>query len=218
MQLPVLSFSAMIEQMAATLQGTATALIDLTVGSVLRALLEASASVALWLQWLILQVLSMTRAATSTGPDLDTWMADFSLTRLPAVASAGIVTFSRYTPGITATILVGTGVRVTQGTQTFAVVAQASNPAWNGITGYSLLAGVSSVDVPVAASQPGSAGNVQGGAIGLLSSPIVGVDSVTNSNATLAAWTRNPMLRCACVFNCTSTAAHRRLTLRCNRQ
>jgi uncharacterized phage protein gp47/JayE len=185
MQLPVLSFSAMIEQMAATLQGTATALIDLTVGSVLRALLEASASVALWLQWLILQVLSMTRAATSAGPDLDTWMADFSLTRLPAVASAGIVTFSRYTPGITATILVGTGVRVTQGTQTFSVVAQASNPDWNGSTGYSLLVGVSSVDVPVAASQPGSAGNVQAGAVGLLSSPIVGVDSVTNANAIL---------------------------------
>jgi uncharacterized phage protein gp47/JayE len=184
MQLPVLSFSAMIEQMAATLQGTATTLVDLTVGSVLRALLEASASVALWLQWLILQVLAMTRAATSVGPDLDSWMADFSLTRLPATVSLGVVTFSRYTPGITATILVGTVVRVTQGTQTFGVIAQASNPAWNGSNGYTLLTGVSSVNVPVAASQTGSSGNVQAGAIGLLSSPIAGIDSVINASAT----------------------------------
>ena len=39
----------------------------------------------LWMQWLILQVLQCTRAATSNGPDLDSWMADMTLTRLPAV-------------------------------------------------------------------------------------------------------------------------------------
>ena len=184
MQLPVTTFTAMIQQMAATLQGTAVQLLDLSVGSVLRALLEACASVALWMQWLVLQVLSMTRAATSVGPDLDSWMADFSFVRLQAVSAVGIVTFSRYNSGITAIIPVGTIVRVTQGTQTFTVVADPTNPAWNGTDGYTLLSGAGSVNVPVLATLPGSAGNVQNGAIGLLASPIPGVDVVTNSAPT----------------------------------
>jgi len=174
----------MIQQMAATLQGTAVQLLDLTVGSVLRALLEACASVALWMQWLVLQVLSMTRAATSVGPDLDSWMADFSFARLQAIGAAGVVTFSRYNAGITTTIPVGTIVRVTLGTQTFTVDADPTNPAWNGTVGYTLLSGVGSINVPVVATQPGSAGNVQSGAIGILSSPIPGVDVVTNSAPT----------------------------------
>ncbi|MEJ0047591.1 MAG: hypothetical protein WDN04_16785 [Rhodospirillales bacterium] len=86
MQLPVQTFTGLMQQMAAAVQGGATQLIDLTVGAVLRALLEAAASVALWLQWLIVQVLSATRAATSAGPDLDSWMADFHCSACPAPA------------------------------------------------------------------------------------------------------------------------------------
>jgi uncharacterized phage protein gp47/JayE len=184
MQLPVQSFTTMVQQMAATLQGTAVQLVDLTVGSVLRALLEACASVALWLQWLVLQVLALTRAATSVGPDLDSWMADFSLLRLPAASAVGTVTFGRYTATLQAGVPVGTVLRVTQGLQTFLVTADASNPCWNGSGGYNLPAGLSSADVPVAASAPGSAGNVQSGAIGLLASPIAGIDTVSNANPT----------------------------------
>jgi len=174
----------MVQQMAATLQGTAVQLVDLTVGSVLRALLEACASVALWLQWLILQVLALTRAATSAGPDLDSWMADFALVRLPATSSVGSVTFSRYTATLQATVPVGTMLRVTQGLQVFLVTANTSNPYWNGSAGYTLPAGLVSADLPVAASQPGSAGNIQAGAIGLLASPIAGIDMVANANPT----------------------------------
>ena len=71
MILPLQTFTTLVQNMAAGVQGSAAQLIDLSVGSVLRALLEACASVALWMQWLILQVLSMTRAATSSGADLD---------------------------------------------------------------------------------------------------------------------------------------------------
>ena len=62
MILPLQNFTTLVQNMAAGVQGSAAQLIDLSVGSVLRALLEACASVALWMQWLILQVLSMTRA------------------------------------------------------------------------------------------------------------------------------------------------------------
>src|SRR5271165_5580926 len=97
MQLQLQSFNTLVQNMAATVQAAATGLIDLTVGSTLRATLEASASIALWMHWLILLLLQTTRAATSTNSDLDTWMADFSLLRLAASFAVGTVTFARFT-------------------------------------------------------------------------------------------------------------------------
>ena len=74
MQLSLQNFSTLVDSMASTVQGACSSLIDLTVGSVTRAILEASASVGLWLQYLILQVLTMTRLATSIGSDADSWV------------------------------------------------------------------------------------------------------------------------------------------------
>ena len=182
MLLSLNSFTVLVQQMAAAVQGGAQQLVDLSVGSVLRSVLEASASVGLWMQWLILQVLSATRAATSNGTDLDSWMADFSLTRLPGSAAGGTVTFARYTVGLDTVVPVGAQVRTDDGTQTFSVVASASDPSWNGTGGYDLPAALASVDVPVQANIPGSAGNVLGGAIGLLGSAIPGVDTVNNTD------------------------------------
>src|ERR1700744_1812451 len=103
MNLNLKGFAQLIQDMSSALQSSATALVDVSVGSVVRAIFEANASVVLWLQWLILQVLQMTRASTSSGPDLDSWMLDFGQTRLPAVPSTGIVTFSRFVDTLPAT-------------------------------------------------------------------------------------------------------------------
>ena len=89
MQLQLLNFQTLVANAAAAVQGSARQLIDLTIGSTLRAILEANASLALWMQWLIVQVLASTRASTSSGADLDTWMADFSFARLPSSVGAG---------------------------------------------------------------------------------------------------------------------------------
>lgn len=184
MQLPLQNFTTLVQNMAAGVQGASASLLDLTVGSVLRAVLEASASVALWMQWLILQVLSMTRAATSNGADLDSWMADFSITRLPAAPAVGIVTFARYTTGAAALIPAGALVRTTDGTQSFAVTAVTSNPAWVAASGgYAVPAAVPSIDLPVQAVVAGSAGNVQAGAITQLATAIPGIDTVVNAAA-----------------------------------
>ena len=181
MTLNLQNFATLVQNAAAAVAGASTALLDLSVGSVLRAVLEASSSVALWLQWLILQVLSMTRAATSTGADLDTWMADYGLTRLPAIAAAGSVTFSRFTPSNAALIPVGAEVRTADGTQSFAVIAVTTNPAWSAVqNGYTVAAGVASVSVPVIAITLGTAGNVQPDTITLLASAIPGIDQVSN--------------------------------------
>jgi hypothetical protein len=183
MILPLQNFTTLVQNMAAGVQGGATQIIDLTVGSVLRALLESCASVALWMQWLILQVLAMTRAATSTGPDLDSWMADFSLTRLPGANASGQVTFARYTIGIATTIPVGAQIATIDGAQVFAVTVDTTNPAWNGSSGYNLAASAASITVPAQAVSPGSVGNVQPYAIQLITSAISGIDTVTNAMA-----------------------------------
>jgi uncharacterized phage protein gp47/JayE len=168
--------------MAAAVEASATQLLDLTVGSTLRAILEANASVGLWMQWLILQVLRTTRAATSVGADLDSWMADLTLTRLPAVSASGIATFSRFTPLLSAMIPAGTLVRTADGSQIFSVTVDNSNSAWSS-NGYVVASGIASIDLPVVAAVPGSAGNVQAGAISILASAVPGIDTVSNPAA-----------------------------------
>ena len=181
MQLSLQSFTSLVQNMAASVQSSATQLLDLTVGSALRAVLEANASIALWMQWLILLVLQTTRASTSIGADLDTWMADFSFVRLPASPASGTVTFARYTPTASARIQVGALVRTADGTQTFAVAASTGNPAFDPAQqAYTIAAGAPGLDVPVVAQVPGTGGNVLAGSISLLVTALQGIDTVGN--------------------------------------
>jgi uncharacterized phage protein gp47/JayE len=184
MQLALQNFSTLVQNMAAAVQSSAAQLIDLTIGSTLRAVLEANASLALWLQWLILQVLQTTRAATSVGADLDSWMADFSLVRLPSSPAGGTVTFSRFTPLSSALVPVGALVRTADGTQTFTVTANPASTSFSSEqNGYIIPPGAASLQAPVVAVTPGTSGNVQAGAIALLATAIPGVDGVTNETA-----------------------------------
>lgn len=183
MNLTLKGFSQLVEDMGAALQSSASSLVDVSVGSVVRAIFEANASVVLWLQWLILQVLSSTRAATSTGPDLDSWMADFGLSRLPAVPSTGIVTFSRFVNTLPATIQVGTIVKTTDGSLSFSVTEDQTLSIWQtNASAYVLPAGVSSVDLPVVCTTSGSVGNVLAATVTVIAASLPGVDQVNNAN------------------------------------
>ncbi|MBW4036363.1 MAG: baseplate protein [Proteobacteria bacterium] len=182
MPLSLQNFTAMVEQMAAAVQGAATQVLDLTVGSVLRAILEANASLGLWLQWLIVEVLQTTRLATSSGTDCDSFGADFAFVRLPASTAGGVVTFGRFAPVLSAFVPVGTTVMTSDGSQSFTVSADTSNPAYSaGSGGYGLAAGIASIDLPVVAVVAGAAGDVLAGTIGLLTSAIPGIDTVSNA-------------------------------------
>ncbi len=182
MQLSLRTFSDLVQGMAAAVQASAVQLLDLTVGSTLRAILEATGSIALWMQWLILQVLQMTRAATSNGPDLDSWMADFSLVRLPASSASGMVTFSRFNTSVPAIVPIGTLVRTADGTQTFEVVQDTAPSGWSQTqSAYVLGTGVAAIDIPVVAQTPGMCGNVQAAAVSVLATALSGVDSVLNA-------------------------------------
>ena len=182
--LQLLTFTTLVQRFATSAQASAAAMLDFTVGSVLRALAEANASIALWMQWLILLVLAKTRAATSNGVDLDTWMADFTLTRQPASFATGTVTLSRYTPTTSALVPVGATVKTADGSQTFQVIADATRATWNaGLNGYLIPAPSPSADVSVQALAAGSRGNVQAGVVSLLATGIPGVDTVNNAAA-----------------------------------
>lgn len=184
MQLSLRNFATLVEQSAAAVQANVSQILDFSAGSVLRAILEANASVALWLQWLILLVLQTARLATSSGTDADSFGADFGFTRLPAVAAQGAVTFSRYSPSQPTLIPVGTLISTSDGVTQFSVVADTANAAWNAsLNGYMLGIGVASITTPVAAIQLGAMGNVLPNTITLLSSPIAGVDTVVNAAA-----------------------------------
>lgn len=178
------TFSQIVSNFATAVQSSASALMDFTVGSVLRALAEATAGVTLWLQAIILQLLTLTRAATSQGTDLDSWMADFGVTRLTATASTGQATFARFTATQQAVVPVGATVQTADGTQNFTVTLDTTNSAYNAtLGGYVLPANTSTVNVPVQAQTAGTGGNVQANTITVITTPIQGVDTVTNSAA-----------------------------------
>jgi hypothetical protein len=67
-------------------------------------MVEANAGVVLWLQGLILQLLAATRAATSSGADLDTLDGRLRPHAAGRVAATGQVTFSRFTSTLQAVV------------------------------------------------------------------------------------------------------------------
>ncbi|CAH2606510.1 Baseplate protein (plasmid) [Rhodovastum atsumiense] len=167
------TFADWLSQQAAAVQASASSLLNVASGTVLRAILEANASVALWMQWLILLVLRTTRLSTSTGDDADSFVADFGLERQAATAATGSVTFSAFTaPTSAVAISTGTVVKTGDGSVSFATTA-----------GATLAAGATSVTVPVQAQTAGTVGNVLAGTITLISAALPGVDTVTNATA-----------------------------------
>lgn len=182
------TFTQVIQDFAAAVQAKAEGLVDFSVGAILRAFGEAVAAVALWLQAEIVFVLSVTRLATSQGSWADSFIADFFdpsvFGRLAAQASVGQLTFARFSASGQVVVMVGATVATGDGTQKFIVTLDTTNAAYSAaLGGYVLADTVASVTVPAAALTAGSASNVLPGTINTITSPIPGVDTVTNAAA-----------------------------------
>lgn len=176
-------FDTLVSETVANVQGYAKVLVDLTIGSILRSVVEATSSVVMWLQGLVLAGVALTRAATSNGPDLDSFFAQFGFSRLPAVAATTQETFSRFTPTNQALIPVGATVQTADGTVQFAVIVDTTNAAYSASqNGYVLPAGQASVAVAVQCTVAGTGGNVASGALNALGTAIAGVDFVSNAS------------------------------------
>jgi uncharacterized phage protein gp47/JayE len=180
--LNIKDFTTLVRDQVTAIQGRAAGLVDFTIGSLLRAISESNASVLQWLQQLIVTLLATTRASTSSGTDLDTWMADFGFLRLSASFATGSVTYSRFTPTNSALIPIGSLVGSTDGSQQYSVTIDTANPLYNAtLGGYLVPAGTATATVPVIASTAGAAGNALIGTVTIIVGSISGIDTVTNT-------------------------------------
>lgn len=175
------SHATIVGNIAAGMQGRIAAFLNFAVGSVLLAFAEAYAGTCLWLQECFTRILKLTRASTSDGEDLDTWMADFGFARLAATYSTGQVVFGLYATKTSASVVpVGAQVKTGDGTLVFTVYADPTNGAYSTTAGgYVIAPGATSVSVPVRCSTAGTAGNVAAGAIALIASAVP-ADTVSN--------------------------------------
>jgi len=196
--LPTQSFDTIVSNTISGIQGRASKLINFSQGSTLRAIVEGFAGLFLWFQAMLLQVLKATRLSTSSGTDVDTFTADFmpiipgsqtavlpgGSPRLGAEFATGQVTFSRFTAGPTSCFIpVGATIQTGDGAQNFAVIANTTFATYSVTAvgpGYTLPSSVASIVVPVQAAVAGAAGNVASGAIATMTSPITGIDTVSN--------------------------------------
>src|ERR1700709_1322799 len=148
------------------------------------AFVNACAGTYLWLQWLTTQVLSAARLATCAGSDCDLFCADFGFLRIAGTPASGQVTIARYSAAQQAIVPVGSAIKTTDGTQNFVLMADPPQAAYSA-TAYAYLipAGVISITATVQNSAVGVAGNIIAGALGLVTSNIPYVDTVTNTLA-----------------------------------
>lgn len=153
------------------------------VGSIVRALVDAHSTLAIWEESLIQFVNARCRLATSEGTDADSFVEDFGLTRLPGVAASGLVTFSSFSTTQIRFIPVGSIVSTQIDSISFIVTIDTTNPNYDPITNsYVMQIGIPSINVPVQCSTQGTVGNVSLNTIVIINSPITGVDTVTNQN------------------------------------
>ncbi|MBO1361755.1 baseplate J/gp47 family protein [Acetobacter sacchari] len=184
MSLTLRSFTTTVSTAITAAQGACASLLDMTVGTVGRALMEAVAGVGLWLQYVALQILTRVYLTTSTGSDIDTWVEQFGMTREAGTAATTNVMMTSFSPsGQSATVAVGDTVKTVSGI-IFTVTKDTSNSAWStAAAAYVRAAGTAAITVPVQCTTTGTTGNVAAGAICLLGTAISGIDIVTNVTA-----------------------------------
>jgi uncharacterized phage protein gp47/JayE len=182
MPLTTKTLTQIVTEMVQTVQANCKTILNFSTGSIIRSFVEAVAGMILWVQALCSYVLALARATTSTGPDLDSWMADFNFKRLQAQPASGIVTFSRFTANVQSIIpITTTTVTTTDGSQVFFVIPDTNNSAYDPTqNAYVIPIGTSSITASVQASVAGSAGNVTANTVTLMQTAIQGVDTVNN--------------------------------------
>ena len=186
MPLPVQSFQQIVDTQSAAMQANSNATLDFSTGSVLLALIQANAANSIWLQALATTLLAVTRLSTSSGTDVDTFIADFGFSRYQGNPATGTVTFSRFTPTIQGIVPAGTIVSDSTNNLMFVVTIDPSNPNYDPtIFSYVVDISTSSMDVPCACTVNGTIGNVIVGGIDTINNPAStpGIDTVTNAGA-----------------------------------
>lgn len=182
MTLPTKSLATFVGDMVAT-WGSDTGIVPtFESGDVLLALWQSVATQMTFLQAQIQIVLALTRAQTSNGSDLDSWMGQFGFTRLPGTYATTTETFIKLIAASSpVNVPVGAVVQTLGGAIQYQVVADTTQATYNAsASAYILPAGATTLSATVQALVAGSTGNVGTGAISQLGSSVPGIDQVTN--------------------------------------
>lgn len=166
--------SATLEQVAEQILGTLRASdpeLDTSVGTPARKIIDAVAY-AISNAYVDQHILSYQYDIDSkAGADLDAFTQLFGIARLAAKRASGFVTFTR--AGSTTAL-----VTIPAGT----IIATTSTPMVmvSTVVAGAMTIGDTTVSIPVLAVDPGSSGNLPSDALTFLTSPVVGINSVTN--------------------------------------
>lgn len=184
MALPSKNFQQFVSDTAAAWAAILGFQPTLQPGDALLALMESVCAQMVFIQAQIQIVNNLTRAQTSTGADLDSWMAQFNFTRLPASFDTGSVTFTKLTAAASQVLIpVGLQVQTAGGAIVYTVVGDNSQPTWNPtFNAYVLAPGQTSLTATVQAVVAGTSSNVAIGQISQIlgGSSSAGIDQVSN--------------------------------------
>ncbi len=149
------------------------------------AVFEATGTQGTWLEYVAQIIWGAARASTATNGDLDTFVNDFGLARLPATYAQGPVTlYAPSAPSVQVLIYPGALIQTPGGAIQYQLIADTNQSSWSPSLGaYVLPAGQTSITATAQATAAGSADNVQPGQLTQLASAIAGIGSVTNGAA-----------------------------------
>ncbi len=145
------------------------------------ALLQTVGSQLTFVESLAAWIAAYARSSTSSGPALDSWMAQFNFPRDPATyATSNTVTLSRSTPAAQSyEIPLGAIFQTVNGVQ-FATVADSTQTAYQSGGYYLLATGESSITVTVQALIAGTGSNIAANTLNQFVTQVTGVSSVNN--------------------------------------
>lgn len=149
------------------------------------ALFQSVATQTDFLQFLIQVIWAAARLSTSSGSDVDSFVNDFGLTRLPATYASGPVTLTALTaPSFSVPVAAGSIVQTSGGAIQYQLIADTTQSAWSpSQNAYILPAGQNVITATAQATVAGSVDNVQAGQLSQFGSAIAGIDLVTNGAA-----------------------------------
>lgn len=180
--LPDLTYTQLVDNTIGYYASQLGVIPQLTTGDPVLALIQGVCSQIVYLEGVIQQLANVTRAQTSVGGDLDTWMAQFAFTRIQATFAQGAVTLSVLSAhNTTAMVAVGTIVQTSGGAIQYQVIADTTQPTFNSVlNAYVLPGGSFSMTATVQAMTAGSGSIVQAGQLNSFAVQPSGIDQVSN--------------------------------------
>ncbi len=180
--LPSLSYAELLSNLIQQWAAQTKVSPSLASGDPLLAEFQSIASQGVFIENVLALLSSLTRAQTSTGANLDTWMAQFGFPRLPATYANGPVTLSVLSAHNTDILIPLTTIEQTVGGAIqYQLIADTEQAAYvSGSQNYLLPAGETSISATAQALSPGSLYNVQANQLTQFLSPPPGIDQVTN--------------------------------------